>query len=285
MELISANPWASLLFSLVVGTLGAAWLQRTEAFYVNLSISVGVVAATGLALTLTEGLSWRWRLAATLGTAAVTGLLSYELLWIPRAEIKVFVRGVRAARPPGSSIGGIQWLQEFREVYVEIENRNSAPVEQLDIVLVANEALAGVAQTTNLPGISVYPKIDFVADAVMKEGNSSTALNLRLAATETGYRLQAGQIPPRSRVELVLAVGRPDDSVQPSLLRFTLRPEAPGADSRYVWYATTPAAAPFLEDRLATEVGLTGSYLVRGRSHELSLVLPVQFLEDIGRNH
>lgn len=111
----------------------------------------------------------------------------------------------------GTVIEGILWQPYYTELDVVINNPTDASYEDVNILIRPDYPVAKIAQMSNLSDVSFEDKDGLTMRTTIEEQptpNSpwSPALVFSFVATNAGYKVHCGRIPPDSSLKLVLAL-------------------------------------------------------------------------------
>jgi hypothetical protein len=140
--------------------------------------------------------------------------------------------------PPGARPGNIQWSPRFTDLRFIIRNPTGADLEDIDLVLLPDAAIASTDQITQLADVSCSPLSDDVTlNMQFVDGKTAnrTIVPLVMIASTQGYRVQCKKLPRKQRLELLLvAVAIPEFESGPTKVQ---KPIAAVFDRDYVFKA------------------------------------------------
>ena len=174
-------------------------------------VGVGLIYATFLLIAAdlwfepTLNLLWR-----VLGILVVClGIIAFSFVFVfVSAELPVAAYMTDGEYADGTDISGIAWKTQFTEVDVQFTNDTDRVYEDLNIVVRPTEAIAAIAQSTNVPGVSFEDKNNLterMVDIDLQTG-AKRAISLDLLATDAGYRMRCPRLPSHTVLRIVLAL-------------------------------------------------------------------------------
>jgi hypothetical protein len=173
--------WAAITFA-AVSIAGWAFLAFGSL--------LGVVVAELILLVVTLMLLWLLSKSKGNGTPALEATAS------------------NADYPPGTRLGNLEWSPRFADLRFIIRNPTGADLDDIDIVLLPDVAIASTDQITQLPDVSCSPLSDDVTlnmEFVDGKTGKRTVVPLVMIASTQGYRVQCKKLPRKQRLELLLA--------------------------------------------------------------------------------
>jgi hypothetical protein len=199
----------------------------------------------------------------------ILAIFVYLMLWIPLVTLDFIATRSSAERREGSVIGGIAWKPAFGEAHLVIVNGSDHDVQDLDVVFRPDQPIAFVGQVTNLPNVAIAPHdVPSVDPQWISENGQRRAMDMSLLATSRGYRIR-GEVPRRSRLEIVIAAVRPNDAGDGSEGNKLLRIDFPRGES--VWFAHRDHSdrIVFGLKPVVVDVVIEGKYSVSERRHQV----------------
>jgi hypothetical protein len=263
--------WAAFIFTIV---------SVTGSIFVNIGGLVGSIIAGAVFLTF-------------IGTL-VSWLLKPKRRHVP--DLEAIVRS--AEYPPGTRLGKILWNSRFTDLRLSLRNHGGTDLEDIDLVLQLDEAIAAMDQVTHLPDvfISPAPPADepFSVELLERPTGKRTMVPLGLIASTIGYRVQCKKVPRKQRLELVLAivsmqdlkagppkVQKPNGSVfdQTYAIKVDFKNEQRTSSSRYGHRrnADGPIEEVYSPNRpIPKAIQVDGTYKIKGQEEKLSQRLQVR---------
>jgi hypothetical protein len=189
----------------VFGWAGLAWggplfWFGSPLFYISL-------ACLCLDLCYEPNLRPRTKIIATLVFILFAGVLSWKLIFVGAPlDVSAFVTD--GDWPLGTTIADIPFRPEFTELRVSIRNSSDRSYDDLNIVVRPDVAVAGIGQTSNIPGVSFEDKngLNTRMLEVNTQTNQSKVVPLILLATDAGYRIRCPHLQSGAAIEIVLAI-------------------------------------------------------------------------------
>lgn len=144
------------------------------------------------------------RMAKFVGWSIIAVLIlsfSRFLVFVP-APLGLGAAATAAEFPGGTVIGGIPWKPFYTELDILINNPTDDSYDDVDLLLQPDHPVAAVGQASGLPGVSFQDRYGEELRVALDE----SAVSLVLVATNAGYRVHCGRIPPQSALRVVMAV-------------------------------------------------------------------------------
>src|ERR1035441_7729040 len=202
----TANRLLVLSRSAAVGALiGEIRVLQAISFFWTVLLGYGflvVLAVEAFFDPLFKRVRW-WLLLFVIVAGAV---FSIKVVFVPSVlEMSAFSSG--ADYPEGQTIAGIQWSSKLSKLRVHLINPNDDRCENVNIVLRPDQPVAAIGQSSNIPGVSFSDAVDTSMRQELVEASGREHVNpLTLIATSAGYRVRCPELPPNSRLELVMAI-------------------------------------------------------------------------------
>ncbi len=224
--------------------LGGLGIMQPQFFW----LAVGLVYA-GLLLFFVdlyfETFSRAWR--ATAGLAIVVSLVWFSVgIVFVSARLDLLTLGSQIDYSIGNapSPGGIVWRSFFTELDVTMANPTDENYDNVDMLVRPDYPVAAIAQLSNLPDVSFENRdgVDARITAEEVDGNKPP-VTLVFLATNAGYKVHCGRIPPHSSLTIVTAVVEVKKATQ------TVKPGTP---------ITIPNINALSLDDFSTEITMSG---------------------------
>lgn len=148
-----------------------------------------------------------WRIAIIATIVLCSAAFSWEIVFV-RAPLDLSAMMVNAEYPSGTTIAGIDWKPQFTEVQVWVSNPTDSGYEDINLVIRPSDAIAKIAQATNVPNVSFEDKDAQtlrMMDIDLGTGKS-TAIPLVLLATDAGYRMRCPYLAPKTEIKIEIAL-------------------------------------------------------------------------------
>jgi hypothetical protein len=208
-----------------IGAEGFGWggLLLANSFWPAVSLIYAGFVAVGVDLWLEPELAnrQRWRVGGLALIIVFVAWFSFGVVFT-KAPLNVSAFMTDAEYPAGTVIAGIQWKPQFTEVQLSIYNGSGDGYDDLNIIVRPTSAIAAIAQSTNIPGVSWQDRLEFVPRLMAVDLNKkqSTAMPLDLLATDAGYIIRCPHLPATTAIKFVLAAAdvRWDPPIQCSSL-------------------------------------------------------------------
>jgi hypothetical protein len=217
----------------------------------------------------------RWRGIPSLIFTIPLVLFSVFVVFLP-SPLEVAARDNAGTYPDGEVIGGIEWNPKFSDVRVVFRNSTTHEYRNLDFTVSTGYLIIASAQTSNLPGVTVYNTAagpdQVLGSAKDVRGNTVYLSYKNTTFASGGIRFTCDRLPRGMALEIILAVinlpktaTRFSYPVDPNLL-VTLVRNREGSNLDQV--------GPKV---IVDEVGIAGTYESLGRRpHRIHSVYPVK---------
>jgi hypothetical protein len=123
-----------------------------------------------------------------------------------KAPLSVAAMITDAAYPADTVIAGIAFRPEFTELQVVIINVTDRSYDDIDLVIRPTEAVAAIAQLSNVPNVSFQDKNGQTFRLMNRYRTETTAIPLDLVATDAGYRVRCPRLPAKSSIHIIMAL-------------------------------------------------------------------------------
>jgi hypothetical protein len=203
--------------------------------------------------------------------------------------------------PGVTAPAGIAWRPFFSELDLSITNPNGDNYSDVDVLVRPDLPIAAIAQLSDLPNVSFENAYGLNARVTLEEKQTNKLMmSMDLLATDAGYKIHCGVIPPNSSLTLVMAIVDVDRTeartVQPGDTFATLPPgvsfpqaapkhlsaEATISDKDGVfhyWYGSKENDTLFLSNPKPKpkQITVVGAYTANYRRRNVNEVVPIQW--------
>jgi hypothetical protein len=189
------------LFSILAGGLGM--LQQFFWFSVA-SVCVGLLLL-GVDLYFEPELPRGYKIVG--GIIVAAGLIWFNLSFVfvsAPLNFKSLVSNSDYAL--GAAPGGIAWRSVFVELDFIAINPTDGNYDNIDIWVRPDYPVAEIAQLSNLSDVSFEDYYGVTNRVTAQDLRSPVGVPLVFLATDAGYKIHCGRIPPKSSLRLVMAV-------------------------------------------------------------------------------
>lgn len=146
-----------------------------------------------------------YRIAVSIIVLLLASFFTWGFVLAP-APLGVSAYATDGEYPGGTVIAGINWNRGFTEVDVVLKNPTDHAYEDMNVVIKPTSPVAAIAQATNISDVSIEDKFGESVRGVVVGGGEKKAIPLVLIATDAGYRVRCGRLPPQTGLRIVLAL-------------------------------------------------------------------------------
>ncbi len=251
---------------------GRIWPNATAFFWFAITLVYAGLALLIVDVQLEPSITARFRRIAQIVVVSGILLFSWKVVFVS-APLNFFALSTRVEYEPGTTIAGISWRPYFSEMDVSITNPTERNYEDLELVITPDHPVAAIGQLSNLTDVSFEDNYGVSERATIRDLSKQYAVALVLLATDAGYKIHCGRIPPRSNLKLAMALVAikedtpgidvssakiPEDPV----LEQTLSP--PGV---HYWFGHPAAKNIFSARPKSTKISIYGHYVAANRKH------------------
>ncbi len=140
------------------------------------------------------------------GAVAATTLLIQS--WNEK-KLSIWAVTSSAEYPSGTMVGGIEFRPEFTEATVIIKNAADEGMDDINLLLQFDQAIAGIAQQSAIPNVSFEEKNGMSAGFMLSDPKTGKAIrvpSIVLLATDAGYRMRCPHLASGATIRLVVAL-------------------------------------------------------------------------------
>jgi hypothetical protein len=101
---------------------------------------------------------------------------------------------------------GITWNPFFTELDFIVTNPTDENYDNVDLLVRPDFPIAKIAQMSNLQGVSFEDRYGVNMRAKIEEIGKQSPVPVEFLATDAGYKVHCGSIPPNSSLSLVMAI-------------------------------------------------------------------------------
>jgi hypothetical protein len=186
-------------------------------------------------------------------------------------------------------INGIQWQPDYTELDVVINNPSESNYDDLNILIRPDFPVAQIAQMSNLSDVSFEDKMGVTARVTQEEAPLfpprapfGPASPYVLLATNAGYKVHCGRIPPTSSLRLVLALVDIKQSIPykpgmvlppPTQMEFAAELSYPSGES--YWFAL-PGTHQYAPRPIPKTLTVDGGYVLESKRRLVKKALPIK---------
>jgi hypothetical protein len=262
---------------------------------IPISFGLGVfVGYVGFAVALAESiweptiLFWDYRLQVGLvGTVFILcGIftISFARAYAPIGFSSLLFS--RTSYEPGVGPGGIAWRSFYTELDLLVTNRSEDKnYDNVDIVVRPDLPVAAIAQLSNLADVSFEDEFGVRNEITMENDSHAPLGNMLFLATDAGYKVHCGHIPPNNSLKIVMAVvdfksAHPNgQSIFPGNLSpedVTLQQTFTDVNGTFTyWFGTPTNASLYMSRARPNKITVSGSYVASYRKCDVKQEIKV----------
>lgn len=106
----------------------------------------------------------------------------------------------------GADIHGIKWKKPYTELNLIVTNPTDGNYDDVDIVVTPDMPVAAISQLSNLSDVSFEDYFGVVLRLTVQDLSTTVKTPLDFIATDAGYRIHCGRIPPQSSLRIIMAI-------------------------------------------------------------------------------
>ncbi len=107
---------------------------------------------------------------------------------------------------PGTAPAGIPWRSVFVELDFIATNPTDSDYDNIDLWVRPDYPIAQIAQLSNLTDVSFEDKLGVISRVTIEDLSTKVGAPMVFLATDAGYKVHCGHIPPNSSLRIIMAV-------------------------------------------------------------------------------
>jgi hypothetical protein len=178
----------------------------------------------------------------------------------------------------GGGPGGIAWRSVFVELDFMATNPTDSNYDNIDMVVRPDYPVAAIAQLSNLSDVSFEDYYGVTNRVTVQDLSTQVGVPLVFLATDAGYKIHCGRIPPKSSLRLVMAVvdtkkSAPTDPQKPIILPREVSPDDfileqsfdTKGDKATYWFGSAKNLSIYAPGAKPKKIIVSGSYTAINR--------------------
>jgi hypothetical protein len=267
------------LFSVLAGGLG---LTQPQFFWFAVALVYGGLLLLIADVYFEPNLPRSFK--GVVGAIGVVGLLAFSWLVVfVRAPLALSSLSSDINYAQGSGPGGIAWRSVFTELVLTVNNPTGRGYDDVDLLVRPDFPVAAIAQLSNLSEVSFEDYYGVTNRITVEDLSARVGVPMVFLATDAGYKVHCGHIPPRSSLQIVMAVvdtkkSEPQDPKKPvivpenvSLDDFILEQsfDTKGDKATY-WFGSPKNLSAYAPGAKPKRIAVSGSYTATNRNRSVS---------------
>lgn len=186
----------------------------------------------------------------------------------------------------GNAPGGISWHPFYRELDLIITNPTADDnYENIDVLVRPSLPVAVIVQVSNLSEVSFEDEFGLTLRSTVEDlSTKSPTVPMTFLATNAGYKVHCGRIPPNTSLRLILAIVELKKAGPPKpipydlpLTQFAMEANVSNTDGRFTyWYGSQSNSGLFVaEPSMPKTVLVRGSYTAHSRRRSVNQTVPI----------
>ena len=189
---------------------------------------------------------------------------------------------------PGTAPAGIAWRSVFVELDFIATNPTDSNYDNIDLWLRPDYPVARIAQLSNLADVSFEDKLGVISRFTIEDLSAKVGAPMVFLATDAGYKVHCGHIPPNSSLRVIMAVvdvkkSEPTDPKKPitipsdvSIDDFSVEQtfDTKGDKSTY-WFGSPKNLSVYAPGAKPKRITVSGFYTASNRRRSIKQVLVV----------
>ena len=178
--------------------------MQPQFFWLSVSLVYGGLLLFGIDLYFEPEFKRRSKWIGEIVILCFIGVFSVKYVFVS-APINVLYVFSAQEYVSGVPINGIAWRPVFSELDVIVNNPTDDNYDDVNILIRPDHPIATIKQLSNLADVS-FEDYFGVTDTIMIQEVGKPATPMTLLATNAGYKVHCGRIPPKSSLRLVMAL-------------------------------------------------------------------------------
>jgi hypothetical protein len=183
----------------------------------------------------------------------------------------------------GATPGGIAWRPFFTELDLMVSNPTDGNYDDVDIWIRPDSPVAAIAQLSNLSDVSFEDYYGATSRVTAEDLSTNVAVPLVFLATDAGYKVHCGRIPPKSSLRIVMAVvdikkSKPQVPQAPITVPRDISPDDffvvwsfdTKGDKSFYWYGSAKNTSIFAPRAEPKKVTIKGSFTATNRRRSVN---------------
>ena len=198
---------------------------------------------------------------------------------------------------PGTAPAGIAWRSVFVELDFIATNPTDSNYDNIDLWVRPDYPVAQIAQLSNLTDVSFEDKLGVISRVTIEDLSAKVGAPMVFLATDAGYKVHCGHIPPNSSLRIIMAVvdvkkSQPTDPKKPitipsdvSIDDFSVEEilDTKGDKSTY-WFGSPKNLSVYAPGAKPKRITVSGFYTASNRRRSIKQDLVVNsVVGDLGK--
>jgi len=253
-------------------------------FFVYLGLAV-----LALDLYVESGLLTVFKIFGWVVISATAIWFSIAVVFVP-APVSIFTLTTPFNYPENKGPANIDWRPYYAELDVLISNPTDGNYDDINVLVRPDAPVAAVAQLSNLLDVSFEDQFGMTTHFTIEDvSQPDKQLTMVFLATDAGYKVHCGRIPPYTSLKIVMAVvsidpGRERKPNEPFMLSPNVKLEEFYVTSTvtnkngkfFYWYGNENNSSLYLPKSQPTKISVVGSYVAANRVKKVNQEIPVK---------
>jgi hypothetical protein len=271
------------LFGVLCGGLG---VMQPQFFWLSVGLVFAGLLLFAVDLYFESGISKNIKIIGCSLIVVIMALFAERVVFVP-APLPLNTLVSDFDYTPNLGPAGIAWSPFFTELDLIVTNPTDQNYDNLDVLVRPDTPIAAIKQLSSLTDVSFEDEYGVTDRFTVDDGG--TPITMVFLATNAGYKVHCGRIPPRNSLKLVMAIaeikkGQPREPGKPFVLppdislkdisvtqTFT---EKDGATFTY-WFGSESNKSLYLSSPTPNKMLVTGSYIASNRTRRINIEFSV----------
>jgi len=178
--------------------------MQPQFFWLSVALVYGGLFLLGLDFYFEPDFSRRFKWVGEILLLSAIAFFSLKFVFVS-APINVLYVFSDQEYVIGATINGIAWRPTFSELDVIVNNPTDDNYDDINILVRPDYPVATIRQLSNLGDVS-FEDYFGVTNTLMIQEIGKPAVPMVFLATNAGYKVHCGRIPPKSSLRLVMAL-------------------------------------------------------------------------------
>src|SRR5437879_3903408 len=221
---------------------------------------------------------------AVVGAIVIAAVFAFSLLvvFVP-APLALSSLSSDINYAEGSGPGGIAWRAVFIELVLTVNNPTGRGYDDVDLLVRPDYPVAAIAQLSNLSDVSFEDYYGVTDRITIEDLSTRVGHPMVFLATDAGYKVHCGHIPPHTSLQIVMAVvdtkkSEPQDPNKPVILPgnvslddfFMEQTFDTKGDKATYWFGSPKNLSAYAPGAKPKKIAVSGSYTAASRNRGVS---------------
>jgi hypothetical protein len=185
--------------------LGGLGVMQPQFFWLSIGFVCAGLALLAIDLYFEPGLSNGFKVSGQVLIFVALGIFSAKVVFVS-APINFNSLASKSDYALAANLGGITWRSVFIELDLIVTNPTDGNYDNAELLVRPDYPIAAIAQLSNLSDVSFEDNLGVTNRVTIEDLSAKVGAPMVFLATDAGYKVHCGRIPPNNSLRIVMAV-------------------------------------------------------------------------------